>query len=183
MEKNIAEEQLLEACLSNSPIAQKALYERFSRKMMGVCLRYANSAEEAQDILQDGFIKVFNNLSKFKKEGSLEGWVRRIMVNTALENYRKTKKERQNVDLDNVSYQLEHNDYIIESMEARSLLKLIQTLPSGYKTIFNLYAIEGYTHKEIGVQLDISENTSKSQYSRARTYIQKMIKVESKIAE
>lgn len=182
MDRNIAEELLIEDCLKNNPLAQKQLYEQFARKMMGVCLRYANSQEEAQDILQDGYIKVFNNLGKFKKEGSLEGWIRRIMVNTALENYRKTKKERENLDIDDVGYNLQNNAYIVESIEARSLLKLIQTLPSGYKTIFNLYAVEGYTHKEIAEQLEISENTSKSQYSRARAYIQKMIKVETNIA-
>ena len=175
MGNSSSESQLLEACVNNNALAQRRLYDMFAKKMMGVCIRYTNSKEEAEDILQEGFIKVFKNIARFKQEGSLEGWVRKIMVNTALENYRKTKKEQQNIAIEKVDYQLENNAYIIESLEANNLLKLIQTLPSGYKTIFNLYAIEGYTHKEIGEQLHISENTSKSQYSRAKVHIQKML--------
>ncbi|MBA3971399.1 MAG: sigma-70 family RNA polymerase sigma factor [Bacteroidetes bacterium] len=156
-------------------MAQKNLYEKFSRKMMGVCLRYCDSQEEAEDVVQNGFISVFENINTFKGAGSLEGWVRRIMVNTALTNIRKNKKFKQNIDLDSVEFMLPSATQANDSYEAKDLLKIIQTLPVGFKTVFNLYAIEGYSHKEIGDMLNISEGTSKSQYSRAKTHLQKLI--------
>ena len=143
--------------------------------MTGVCMRYADRYEEAQDIVQDGFIKVFKKIETFTGKGSLEGWIRRIMVNTALDHLRRTKAERFNVSVDDVEFKLKDKQEIIASMQADDLLKIIRTLPVGYRTVFNMYAIEGYTHKEIAKELDISENTSKSQYSRARALLQKKL--------
>lgn len=174
-ESTMTDEQIVQGCIQKHPIAQKHLYDKFSRKMMGVCLRYSDNTEEAEDVVQNGFISVFENISSFRSEGSLEGWVRRIMVNTALTQLRKNKKLKLNVELDSVEYMLPGTNHITEKFGANDLLKIIQTLPTGFKTVFNLYAIEGYSHKEIGEMLNISEGTSKSQYSRAKASLQKMI--------
>lgn len=176
---NMTDEQLVKGCIANDAIAQKKLFDDYSKKMMGVCLRYTNSEDEAQDVVQNGFIKVFEMIHTFKGSGSLEGWIRKIMVNSALDNYRKTKALKQNIEIENVDYMLQSNIHATESLETKDLLRIIQSLPSGFRTVFNLYAIEGYTHKEIAVQLNISENTSKSQYSRARVYLQKILKPEN----
>ena len=170
----MTDEQIVKGCINKNAIAQKNLYEKFARKMMGVCLRYCDSSEEAEDVVQNGFISIFENIESFKGTGSLEGWVRKIMVNTALTNIRKNKKLKQNIELDSVEFMIPSNLHG-ESLEAKDLLKIIQTLPIGFKTVFNLYAIEGYSHKEIGDMLNISEGTSKSQYSRAKAHLQKII--------
>jgi RNA polymerase sigma-70 factor (ECF subfamily) len=171
----MSDEEMLEGCKANKEHAQKYLFKRYSRIMTGVCMRYADRYEEAQDIVQDGFIKVFKKIGTFSGKGSLEGWIRRIMVNTALDHLRRTKNQRFNVDIDDVDYKLKDNQEIVASMQADDLLKVIQTLPTGYRTVFNMYAIEGYSHKEIAKELDVSENTSKSQYSRARSLLQKKL--------
>lgn len=172
---HMTDEQIVEGCIKKDAIAQKHLYEKFVRKMMGVCLRYADSTEEAEDVVQNGFISVFENISSYRGTGPLEGWIRRIMVNTALTNIRKNKKLKQNIELDSVEFMLPSTNQLNESFEARDLLKIIQTLPTGFRTVFNLYAIEGYSHKEIADMLNISEGTSKSQYSRAKAHLQKLI--------
>lgn len=171
----MTEEQLVKECVSGSPVAQKKFYDLFANKMMGVCLRYTNNYEEAQDVLQDAFIKIFNKLPDFESKGSLEGWVRRIMVNTALDAYRKSKKHQKDVDVDSVSFLLDSNDYTIESMNADDLLSIIKTIPEGYRVVFNLFAIEGYSHKEIADMLGVTESTSKSQYSRAKKMLRKIL--------
>lgn len=171
----MTEETLIKKCASGNSLAQKAFYDKFAGKMMGVCLRYTNGYEEAQDVLQDGFIKIFNHLPDYQQKGSLEGWVRRIIVNTALDHYRKNKKYIKDVSVDDVDYMLEKKEFIVESLQAEDLLKIIHQLPAGYKMVFNLFAIEGYSHKEIAQQLDITESTSKSQYSRARKLLREII--------
>lgn len=171
----MTDEEIVTGCVNKNPIAQKHLYEKFSRKMMGVCLRYSENQEEAEDVLQMGFITVFGNIASFKSLGSFEGWIRKIMVNTALTNIRKNKKFKQNIEMDKVEFMLPASNHITETFAANDLLKIIQTLPTGFKTVFNLYAIEGYSHKEIGEMLNISEGTSKSQYSRAKVHLQKLI--------
>lgn len=171
----MTDEEIVKGCINKNPIAQKNLYEKFSRKMMGVCLRYSENQEEAEDVLQNGFITVFQNIETFKSLGSFEGWIRKIMVNTALTNIRKNKKFKQNIELDSVTYMLPSTNHVAEGFAANDLLKLIKTLPPGFRTVFNLYAVEGYSHKEIGEMLNISEGTSKSQYSRAKAHLQKMI--------
>lgn len=171
----MSEEEMLKGCKSNQEIAQKYLFNRYSRVMTGVCMRYADSYEEAQDIVQDAFIKVFRKIGTFSGKGSLEGWIRRIMVNTSLDYLRSIKNERFNVSVDDVAFKLKENQQAVSDLQAEDLLKIIRTLPTGYRTVFNLYALEGYSHKEIAEQLDISENTSKSQYSRARALLQKKL--------
>ncbi|MEP7170181.1 MAG: sigma-70 family RNA polymerase sigma factor, partial [Bacteroidota bacterium] len=164
----MTDEQLLHGCKEKNLSAQKELYDRFAKKMMGVCLRYADSAAEAQDTLQDAFIKVFEKIDSYHATGSLEGWIKRVMVNTALDNFRKRKNERNHLELD--VNNAHHNSYeeVHDSFSAQELLRVVQKLPAGYRTVFNLYAIEGYSHKEIGAMLNINESTSKSQYSRAK---------------
>ncbi|MCB9361297.1 MAG: sigma-70 family RNA polymerase sigma factor [Flavobacteriales bacterium] len=169
-------EQLVKKCLEKDLLAQKQLFDSFSRKMMGVCLRYSQDQEEAQDVLQMGFIKVFEKLHMYSSEGSLEGWIRKVIVNTALDNIRKNKKFNDNIELDKVDFQLDNKSETgLEALSAKDLLRIIQEMPPGFRTVFNLYAIEGYSHKEIAEQLGITVSTSKSQYSRARVYLQKII--------
>jgi RNA polymerase sigma-70 factor (ECF subfamily) len=162
-------------CVKGDSRAQRMLFERFSKKMLGVCMRYAKSTEQAEDVLQDGFIKVFSKLNDFKHDGSLEGWIRRIMVNTSLDQIRKENKLLGNTSLDNVDYKLQNNAFVLENLAAKDLMKMVQAMPVGYKVVFNMFAIEGYSHKEISEHLGISENTSKSQYSRARAYLRERL--------
>mgnify|MGYP000442234181 CR=1 FL=1 len=172
----INEEQLVKKCLEKDTLAQKQLFEYYSKRMMGVCLRYSKDTEEAQDILQMGFIKVFEKLDMYVQKGSLEGWIRKIIVNTALDFIRKNKKLQNNIDLEKVDYQLDaHNETAIDALSAQDLLKVIQQLPTGFKTVFNLYVIEGYSHKEIAEELNISISTSKSQFSRARAFLKNIL--------
>jgi RNA polymerase sigma factor (sigma-70 family) len=170
---------LVKECVKGNILAQKMLFDKFSRKMLGVCIRYTKQTDQAEDVLQDGFLKVYKNLVNFKNEGSLEGWIRKIMVNTALDHIRKNAKLVLESESD---YHLSLNhqsSFIIEKLMADDLLKLIQTMPEGYRMVFNLFAIEGYSHKEIASTLGISENTSKSQYLRAREYLRVRIQKKS----
>ncbi len=171
----MSDEEMLEGCMAKREQAQRYLYERYKRVMTGVCMRYADRYEEAQDIVQNGFIKVFKKIDTFSGTGSLEGWIRRIMVNTALDYLRSNKAQRFNVNIDDVDFLLKKESQAVEKLQAEDLLAMIRDLPTGYRTVFNLYAIEGYSHKEIAEQLEISENTSKSQYSRARALLQKKL--------
>lgn len=166
---------LVTECVQGNPRAQRALFERFAPKMMAVCLRYSKDREQAEDVLQDGFVKVFMKLSDFKSEGSLEGWIRRVMVNTALDQLRKNGKLLGDISTDDVAYKLEHNDPIEENLMAEDLMKLVLAMPEGYKVVFNMFAIEGYSHAEIAATLGITESTSKSQYSRAKAYLRERI--------
>jgi RNA polymerase sigma factor (sigma-70 family) len=166
------ESLLINECLKGNPKAQRLLFDRFSKIMFTVCLRYSSDYEEAQDVLQDGFVKVFNKLENFNQKGSFEGWIRRIIVNTALDAIRKNKKFQYDVSMDLVDYQVsDNNEYIFESLVAEDLLKLINKMPDGYKVVFNLFAIEGFGHAEIAEMLGITESTSKSQYMRAKAYL------------
>jgi RNA polymerase sigma factor (sigma-70 family) len=169
------EKELIERCLAKDPKAQEILYKLYSAKMYGVCLRYAQNSMEAEDILQEGYIKVFTYLKDYRFEGSLEGWVRRTIVNTAINYYKHRIREAQEISLERVDLLNQGTESILDAMSANDLLLLIQKLPEGYRMVFNLCVIEGYTHKEIGEMLNISENTSKSQLSRARNALQNMI--------
>jgi RNA polymerase sigma factor (sigma-70 family) len=171
----MSDDEIVEGCIKKNKLAQKELYDRFAKKMMGVCLRYCDNQEEGEDVLQNGFLYIFDKIDTYRGTGSLEGWVRKIIVNTALTSIRKNKKLETNVDLNSVEYGIEDQSHLGENMAAKELLKIIQTLPVGFKTVFNLHAIEGYSHKEIAEMLGITEGTSKSQYSRAKTYLQKII--------
>ncbi len=166
---------LVSECVKGNARAQRELFDKFARKMMTVCLRYSKNTEQAEDVLQDGFVKVFFKLKDYKGEGSLEGWIRRIMVNTALDQIRKDLKFSNNSSFDDVGYKLNYNDFTFENLVAEDLMKMVQSMPNGYRMIFNLFAIEGYSHAEIAETLGISENTSKSQYSRARAYLKERL--------
>lgn len=169
------EQTIITECLKGNAIAQRKLFDLFAPKMMGVCLRYMKSQDEAEDVLQDGFVKVFNKLEAFENNGSLEGWIRRIIVNTALDQIRKNSKFANSMDVDDYSYKLESSDFTFESLAAEDLLKIINEMPEGYKIVFNMFAVEGYSHKEIADTLGVTENTSKSQYSRARAYLREKL--------
>ena len=162
---------LIKECVKGNAKAQRFLFEKFAPKMLTVCIRYAKNKSDAEDVLQDAFIKVFNKISEFKNEGSLEGWIRRIMVNTSLDQIRKNSKFSNDTDLEAVSYKLENNDFTFENLVSEDLLKLINSMPNGYRVVFNMFAIEGYSHQEIASTLGVTENTSKSQYLRARSFL------------
>jgi len=171
-------DNLLEGCKKSDRKAQELLYQSLASKMLGVCVRYAKDSFEAEDILQSGFIKVFQKISEFRGEGSFEGWIRRIMVNTAIEVYRKNQRSLNVVDIDQV-FDEPQTMFDMTGLETKDLLKVIKQLPGGYRLVFNMYVIEGYSHKEIGEQLNISEGASKSQLSRARALLrEKILKME-----
>ena len=171
-------EDLIHGCLNNSQKAQRDLYERYSSLMFSICLRYVGNHPQAEDIMISGFMKIFGNINQFQGKGSFEGWMRKIMVNESLAFIRKNKSMYLEVDIQVVDYEPNYGR-LGDRLEADDLIKLVDELPVGYKTIFNLYAIEGYSHKEIAEMLDISVNTSKSQLSRARTLLQsKLIETE-----
>lgn len=161
-------ENLIAQCLKCDATAQYELYQKYSPKMFGVCLRFAKCREEAEDILQEGFIKVFRNLKTFRNEGKLEAWIRRIMVNTAINFYKRKYPAFPDIDFDRLHPKHHSDEDITTIMSHKEILETVQKLPKGYRMVFNLYVIEGYTHKEIGNMLNISINTSKSQLSRAK---------------
>ncbi|MDR2811099.1 MAG: sigma-70 family RNA polymerase sigma factor [Tannerellaceae bacterium] len=170
------EQQLIESCKKGSRLAQKELYDMYSRKMMGVCLRYVNDRETAKDILQDGFVKIFTAMDTYTGVGSFEGWMRKIFVNCALEYLRKSDVLRGAVELGKTTEMLAPDYSVIAEMSARELMGIVQELPSGFRTVFNLFAIEGFSHKEISEMLGITESTSRSQYTRAKQLLQRKIK-------
>ncbi len=171
----IPESDLIRGCLEGDRRMQEEMYKRFSPKMYAVCLRYAGNNDDAQDILQDGFVKVFRNLDMYRGDGSFEGWTRRIFVNTAIEHYRRKANTHPVTEThENI---LEARDIsALDRLSAKDLHAIIQQLSPGYKTIFNLYVVEGYTHKEIADMMGISEGTSKSQLARAKAILQNIVK-------
>ncbi|MFM7007113.1 MAG: RNA polymerase sigma factor [Flavobacteriales bacterium] len=169
------EQELILGCIAARPKAQKALFDIYAPKLYVVCLRYLKDQMRAQDVLQDTFVKIFANISNYKSEGAFEGWLKKIAVNTCLDQLRKDKKLLTDVSIDDVSHKLSSESFSAEKLMADDLLKLVQALPDGYRTVFNLFAIEGYSHQEIAQQLGISESTSKTQYLRARAYLKDRI--------
>lgn len=169
------DKSLIEELKKNNRKAQESFYRFFAPKMFGVCLRFSVDNTEAEDIMQEGFIRVFRYIKDYRGDGSLEGWVRRTMVNTAINHYKRRIKRSFTKPIEHAGLAAGFNANIIEQMSANELLELIKRLPTGYRTVFNLNVIEGYTHKEIGEMLGISENTSKSQLSRARASLQKKL--------
>lgn len=165
---------LVKGCIKRHPAAQKILYDRFSALMLGVCYRYARNRTDAEDMLQEGFIKVFNNIDQFRSEGSLEGWIRRIMVNTAINFLNKNKYLQLNVDMEQTS-DMAAVGSAADRVYNSEIMQLLHKLPPGYKAIVNLYAIEGYSHREIGTILNIAESTSRSQYMRARKLLMDLL--------
>ena len=175
--KLLGQKEIIRQCLNNNRQAQFKLYEKYSPAMFGVCLRYAKNATDAEDILQEGFIKVFRYLKDFTGRGSFEGWLRKIMVNSALNFYKRKNLIAKGVDPETVQYYVANENDIsaLAKMNHEELLEIIKTLPDGYRTVFNLNVIEGYSHKEIGSLMEISVNTSKSQLSRARRSLKRMV--------
>lgn len=166
---------ILQGCLGNLAAAQEALYSQFSPRMLGACYRYAKSREDAEDMLQEGFIKVYSQIHQFKGDGALEGWIRKIIVHTCINNLKKNKKFSDSVDLVHASG-IQINDNNIPSLlQAKQVVECIRLLPLGYRTVLNLYAIEGYSHKEISTILEIEESTSRSQYTRARSLLEDIL--------
>jgi len=164
----IDQSHLIKNCLKGKAAAQKQLYDAYASTMFGVCYRYTKSLQDAEDVLQDGFVRVFSFLHQYNEEGELGAWIRKIMVNTALNYLKKSKKYQHDLLFDTTELHVITNDNPEVLLNAKELAGLIRQLPTGYQTIFNLYAIEGFSHVEIGQMLGISENTSRSQYMRAR---------------
>jgi RNA polymerase sigma factor (sigma-70 family) len=172
----MTDEQLVLGCVKGDPVAQKALYQQFSRKMMSICMRYANNRDQAQDILQDGFVKVFQKIDHYRGEGPLGGWIARTMVNTALDHIRRNKPYDHSLDLTEAEHlHATEDEQVLSRHEHRRADGPDPGLPPGYRTVFNLFAIEGWPHKEIAEHLGISENTSKSQFMKARAYLRKLL--------
>jgi len=171
------ERELIAGCVKGDISAQRQLYERYADRMMGVCMRYVGDRDTASDLLHDGFIRLFEKIGSYKGDGSFEGWMRKLFVNTILEHMRKKRKIYDNKQIEDTALTTE--DYtIIEKMAADELMKKIMSLPDGFRSVFNLHAIEGYSHRDIAMLLNISESTSRSQYTRARNCLQEMIKGE-----
>lgn len=168
------EEQLIKGCIRRDRNAQKSLYDRYSSKMYALSYRYVKDSMDAEDVLVTAFTKIFDRISQYKSEGSFEGWIRKVVVNEALTFLRRNRSMYLETDLEVADRDPDYRT-LSDHLEAEDLLRLIQELPSGYRIVFNMYAIDGYSHKEIAEQLGISENTSKSQLSRARTYLQKLL--------
>lgn len=170
------EKRIIEACLSGCRRSQERLYNRFSEKMFNVCLGYSQDFDSAQDLLQEGFIKVFQNLHKYKREGSLEGWIRRTIINKAIDEYRSNVKDRELTEFTE-DIVINHNSFVdnlaSNNMDVDDFLQMIHSLPKGYRIILNLHFVEDYTHKEIAKKLGITEGTSKSQLAKAKKYIEK----------
>ena len=174
-------DKIIEGCQKGKRSFQKLLYDKYAPILMGICIRYANTTDEAEDVLQDSFVKIFKEIHRFEKKGSFEGWLKRIVINTAITNYRKNQKRYNYQDIDDFNSQ-QHSVSMYESdFTHEELLNIIKELPEGYRVVFNLYAIEGYKHKEIAELLGIDVATSKSQYSRAKKAIRKKMEEISKI--
>jgi RNA polymerase sigma factor (sigma-70 family) len=178
----MTEEAILQGCLHNDPVAQRELYTRYSPKMLSVCYRFAHKREDAEDMLQEGFIKVFSQIHTFQSKGAFEGWIRRIIVHTCINNLKKNKKFNESVDIIHATSVQVREESVPSIVQAKQVVECIRLLPIGYRTVLNLYAIEGYSHKEIAGMLDIEESTSRSQYTRAKQMLEDIL-VKKKIMQ
>jgi RNA polymerase sigma factor (sigma-70 family) len=182
IQKSTRETDIVEQCKKQHAKAQRMLYDRYAPLMMGLCSRYVPGAAEAEDVMIGGFMKIFAKIDDFEGKGSFEGWMKRIMINEALAYIRRNKSMYLETDIETAEREPDY-DRIDSELEARDLLNMVQELPGGYRTVFNLYAIEGYSHKEIAELLGINENTSKSQLSRARMQLQRKILDSDKVLD
>ncbi len=173
--------KMIKGCLKGRKTDQYRLYALYAKKMFGICLRYAANHDEAQDVLQEGFIKVFQKLDAYKGKGSLEGWIRRIIVNTAIEKYREKIYHLSMDDIAHEEAAINHQNLVTDALHAKDILALVQKLPVQYRLVFNLYALEGFNHREIGDKLRISESTSRSNLARARMILKDKLNKESEI--
>jgi len=170
----VSDLDLVQGSIENNRKMQELLYERFAPKMYALCLRYSKNPDDAQDLLQDGFMKIFKNLPKFRGEGSLEGWMRRIFVNTSIEYFRKVVRVQEMSEVQ--EYGIEDKEWnVLDNLAEKDIIGMLQELSPGYRQVFNMYVIEGYSHKEIGVIMGISEGTSKSQLARAKITMKKLV--------
>jgi RNA polymerase sigma factor (sigma-70 family) len=176
----MTEDLIIKGCVDNNAAAQQQLYDMYSPKMLAICYRYAKNRDDAEDMLQEGFIKIFTLLKQFRSEGSLEGWMKRTMVHCCINILKKNKRFNESVDLAQAQSIRSTIDEAPAVLQAKQIIDCIRLLPIGYRTVLNLYAIEGYAHKEIAILLDIEESTSRSQYTRAKTMLQNLL-VKSKI--
>ena len=170
----MTEKDLIQGCIKEKQIAQKALFQQYAGKMLGVCMRYARNRAEAEDILQEGFVRVFDNITKYRGDGSFEGWIRRIMVNSALKFYSKKSYSNEFPGIENYLEKSE-DPTIYQDMGKKELMELISNLPDGYRMVFNLYVIEGFSHAEIAKKIGIGESTSRSQLTKARKMLQQQV--------
>ncbi len=171
----MTEEAILQGCLKNQPVAQQELYSRYSPKMLSVCYRFARNREDAEDMLQEGFIRVFTQIHQFQSKGSFEGWIRRIIVHTCINHLKKHRKFNDSVDITQAQTVSVREDSVPSIIQAKQVIECIRTLPLGYRTVLNLFAIDGYTHREIANMLDIEESTSRSQYTRAKAMLEQIL--------
>jgi RNA polymerase sigma-70 factor (ECF subfamily) len=171
----MTEAQLVEGSRNNKADCQHSLYQKYSPKMLGVCYRYARNRADAEDMLQEGFIRVFSQIHQYRAEGSLEAWIRKIIVHTCINVIKKNKNFDDCVDNSNAMHLHSHPDYIYSMLQSKQIIECIRLLPLGYRTVLNLYAIEGYAHKEIAAMLDIEEGSSRSQYARAKMMLEKIL--------
>jgi len=178
---NITEKELIRLCKRKNASAQKLLYNTFHSSLLGICMRYGKSKAEAEDILQVSMIRIFKNIGSFSGTGSFEGWMKRIVVNTAIDNFRKNNKFYYHQDIDEINGTAYAALDISNNLEVRDILNTVQQLPTGYRMVFNLFAIEGFSHKEISVKLGISENTSKTQLLKARKSLRKKLESMNKL--
>lgn len=186
------EQKLVEACIRGDRSAQKALYQLYSSQVMASCLRYAPDRETAHDLFQEGFVKVFSRLESYNGTGALGAWIRRTVVNNALDFLRRQQRERNKSTVFEAEIRSEHaifdgddeafaDEPDEDAVSPERILELIQTMPTGYRTVFNLFVLEDYSHREIAEQLGISESTSKTQFKKAKSYLRKLIGAEKKI--
>lgn len=171
----MTEEAILRGCLNNDATAQRELYNRYSPKMLAVCYRFAHNREDAEDMLQEGFIKVFSQIHTFENRGAFEGWIRRIIVHTCINILKKNKKFNESVDIIYATGVMVREESVPAIIQAKQVVECIRLLPLGYRTVLNLYAIEGYSHREISNILDIEESTSRSQYTRAKAMLENIL--------
>lgn len=171
----MTEDAILQGCLKNQAAAQRELYNRYSPKMLAVCYRFAHNREDAEDMLQEGFIKVFLQIHTFQNKGAFEGWIRRIIVHTCINHLKKNKRFNESVDILNANTIQVREESVPSIVQAKQIVDCIRILPIGYRTVLNLYAIEGYSHKEIAEMLDIEESTSRSQYTRAKQMLEDIL--------
>jgi RNA polymerase sigma factor (sigma-70 family) len=171
----MTEDAILQGCLKNEASAQRELYNRHSSKMLAVCYRFAHNREDAEDMLQEGFIKVFTHLHSFEGRGSFEGWIRRIVVHTCINILKRNKKFNESVDLIHATTAMVREEAVPAIIQAKQVVECIRMLPIGYRTVLNLYAIEGYNHREIALMLDIEESTSRSQFTRAKVMLEDIL--------
>lgn len=176
----MTEETILQGCILKQPAAQQELYSRYSPKMLAVCYRFARNREDAEDMLQEGFIRVFTQIHQFQKKGSFEGWIRRIIVHTSINHLKKHKKFNDSVDITQAHTLMVREDSVPSIIQAKQVIECIRSLPVGYRTVLNLFAIEGYSHREIAGMLEIEESTSRSQFTRAKAMLEQIL-VQKKI--